>query len=273
MFEFIRWFIMYDYHTHSHFSNDCQSKLESMVEAAVSKGIKEIAVTDHIDLDYAGTDIYFDFDVSHQQACIAEVQKKVGHVIKIRKGIEMGIQRHVLDDCSKLVDKYKPDFVIASMHMAERKDFYNGDFTQGKTAEEALRIFFEELDVMTTTYKAYSVVGHFDILKRYDERVLKMHPSFIKDLAEGPLKKVISHGKGIEVNSSGLRQGLNETLPSNQLLELYYELGGRIITFGSDAHSPSEVGHSYDKVINQLRMIGFKEIFTFENMQPLAVKI
>lgn len=264
---------MYDYHTHSHFSNDCNSKLEDMVQAAIRKGLRQIAITDHIDLDYLGTDMTFEFDIQAQQDYIENLQKTLGSVIEIKKGIEMGIQPHVLKDCSQLVKRYRPDFVLASMHMAERKDLYNGDFTAGKTALEALTIFFSELEEMVTHYTDYSVVGHFDILKRYDQRMLTLSANTVKTLAEPSFKKIIQMNKGIEINTSGLRQGLEEPLPSRHLLELYYEMGGRIVTMGSDAHMPQDVGHSFEEVAQMLRAIGFKDLYTFKQMEPIPIQL
>jgi len=87
------------------------------------------------------------------------------------------------------------------------------------------------------------------------------------------LKKVIEDGKGIEVNTSSFAYGLDDLTPSRDILKLYYELGGKIITAGSDAHKAKDVGRHIKEIYNELKEIGFKEICTYEKMKPIFHKL
>ena len=87
------------------------------------------------------------------------------------------------------------------------------------------------------------------------------------------LTNIIKSGKGIEVNTSTLRSVVNETMPSVDILKLYHELGGTIITVGSDAHKSEDVGAGIRESIEVLKNIGFKNIYRFENRKPIAIEI
>ena len=43
-------------------------------------------------------------------------------------------------------------------------------------------------------------------------------------------------GKGIELNTGGFKYGLGHPNPCEDIIKRYKELGGEIITLGSDAH-------------------------------------
>lgn len=264
---------MYDFHMHSHFSSDCNFLMEEMILSAIQKGLKEITFTDHIDYDYNSPEIDFEFDTDVYLETIAGFKEKYSHQIKINVGIEIGIQPHILERCSLLVSKTKPDFIIASQHNVQRKDLYLGDYYVGKEPLEALAYAMKELEEMIDQFKDFSVIGHLDILKRYHQGVRELPKSEYLRLAQPVLEKLIQVGKGIEVNTSGLRQGLNETLPSYELLELYHRLGGRLLTIGADAHQPEDVGHSFPEVLQALKTIGFENIYSFEKMKPIPHSI
>ena len=117
-------------------------------------------------------------------------------------------------------------------------------------------------------YKNYSVLGHMDLIKRYDQAGLypfeKLEP-FIAEI----LKIVIADGKGIEVNTSARRYGLTDSMPSARLLRLYRDLGGSIVTTGSDSHAPAHLGTYIQEAKEQLKELGFQNFCTYEKMQPI----
>ena len=264
---------MYDYHMHTYFSTDCAIPAAEMIEAAIAAGMKEIAITDHIDYEYNSNEIQFDFDVETGLKEYEALGEAYSDRITVRKGLEIGIQPHVLGRCSILVNMHAFDFVIASVHNSGKQDLYNGDFYRDRTPEEALLFFYEELYEMLRDYKDYSVIGHFDIVKRYNDDVKALPFNKYKEVIAKPLKEVIKAGKGIEINLSGIRQGLGETLPSLDVLKLYKELGGEIVTLGSDSHVPETIGDQFRLGVQMLREAGFDKIYRFERMQPIPVPL
>lgn len=264
---------MYDFHMHSGFSSDTDVAMQAMIESGIAKGYKQITFTDHIDYEYNSPEIVFEFDTDEYIQEISRFRQQYGEQIQINLGLEIGIQPHILERCTDLVRSVKPDFVIASLHNVDRKDLYLGEYYLGKTPEEALEIAFKELGEMLDVFTDFCVIGHLDIVKRYDKGVLELPKEVVLKYAEPVLKKLIAMNRGIEVNTSGLRQGLDETLPSYELLQLYHELGGKLLTIGSDAHRPEDIGHSFESVLTELQAIGFSHIYTYHAMQPTAIAI
>lgn len=107
-----------------------------------------------------------------------------------------------------------------------------------------------------------------DLITRYDEAGIYPFEK-VKPVITEILKTVIADGKGIEVNTSSHRYGLKDLTPSRDILRLYRDLGGRIITIGSDSHRPEHLGAYIDDTKQELRSLGFKEYCTFEQMKPV----
>lgn len=261
---------MFDNHMHCAYSSDTDVPMEAMILGAIKNGVKEITFTDHIDYDYNSPEIDFEFDTAAYAKEIAFYREKYEGQIIIHLGIEIGIQPHILDKCRALVETVGPDFIIASQHNVEKKDLYLGDYYVGKEPKEALDFAMNELAQMIDAFDHFSVIGHVDILKRYDDAVRALDKSYYLSSVVPVFEKLISKNKGIEVNTSGLRQGLDEPLPSYELLKLYYDMGGRLLTIGSDAHKPEDVGHSFKAVYQKLWDIGFRSLYTFNQMKPVA---
>jgi histidinol-phosphatase (PHP family) len=264
---------MFDYHVHSNFSADCSIEMETMIKSAIQNGLKEICFTDHNDQDYKDSSISFDLDVENYCKEMDYYQKKYENAIKIKKGIELGIQPHIIDNYEKLIRDNEFDFVITSIHTCGKKDIHKGDFFIGKTPKECYRQYFEELYFCAKEFNNFNIIGHLDLLKRYANHVLPQNTIQFFDIIEALFKDIIYRGKGIEVNTSGLRSSLKETLPSIDILKLYKSLGGEIITIGSDSHFTEHLGYRFPEILDNLKNIGFNYITTFENQKPIFIKI
>lgn len=259
---------MFDYHTHSSYSSDAEHPMESMVQGALRLGLKEIAITDHVDYDYADPSLDFDFDHSSYTAEIQRLRKEYGKQITIRHGLELGLQPHLLDRCTQLVAAQKPDFVLCSIHTCRRQDLYTGEYYQGRTAAEAWEDYLHELHTIIRNYQAYCVIGHLDILRRYDANAAAFPKTPLKHHFMEIFAELIRNGKGLEVNTSGYRNPDEMPLPSWEILKWYHEAGGEILTLGSDAHGPDVLAYRFPETLEQLRAIGFRSICTFEAMEP-----
>lgn len=262
----------YDYHVHSNFSSDCDADMKDIIEKAIEFELKEVCFTDHIDYDYCDLSIKFDLDIDKYTDYIEYMRDRYGDKIKILKGIEMGIQPHITEKCDIFIKEGDFDFVISSIHTCDRKDLYTGDFFEGKTAKEAYLKYFEEMLYCIKNFKNFNVIGHLNILARYNDETAKEKLSSYYDILEVIFKSLIERNKGIEVNTSSLRYK-NILQLSSDALKLYHKLGGEIITLGSDTHVPSTLAYKFDYIYEILRKIGFKYITTFEKMKPKFVKI
>ena len=267
-----------DYHVHTEFSDDSTYEMEKCVKDAIECGIHELCFTDHVDYgikkDWIGNGLLEkkELNVNYPLyfSCIEHLQEKYRDDITLKKGLEFGVQYHTIDQYKKLFSQYDLDFVILSIHQVNDQEFWTYEFQKGKTENEYYQAYYEEMYKVIQNYHDYSVLGHMDMLERYDDKdgydAFQHHRSIITEI----LKYIIQDGKGIELNTSFIRYGLDDFMPSKEILKLYLELGGKILTIGSDSHMDEHLKNSHIKTMKRkLLDIGFKEYCTFENMKPI----
>ena len=280
-----------DYHVHTSYSDDSEYPMEEVVKDAISFGLDEICFTDHVDYgvkrdwdDPRGMTYrrggagepermaLANVDYPRYATEIAALREKYKDQITLKMGIEFGIQTHTIPQYEKLFSVWPFDFIILSVHQVEDKEFWTQDFQRGRTQTEYNLRYYEEILALVQQYHHYSVLGHMDLISRYD----KAGPfSFekIRPIVKEILNTIISDGKGIEVNTSCHRYGLNDLTPSTDILRLYRDLGGRIITIGSDSHRKEHLGAYLTETISALKAIGYKEVYTFKQMCPIPHKL
>lgn len=261
---------MFDYHMHSHFSADCQEQMEEMVKSSIDKGLTEICFTEHVDYEYPDPSIIFNVDFPAYNALLQQLQEKYAAQIRIKKGIEIGVQPHILPMYEKLMSEEAFDFVICSMHTTDRKSLHYKEIFEGRTVDEAYQLYYKELLDCVKNYKGFNILGHVDLVKRYSDQPATQ---LFHDELKAIFDEIIPSGKGIELNTSGVRYGLPHALPSTDVLELYHASGGEIITLGSDAHRTTDIAYDFKASLQLLQSIGFKYITTFTNQQPTFHKI
>lgn len=264
---------MIDSHNHTHFSEDCDSLLDDMIVAAIKKGIKYYTITDHLDLDYQDKHFTFDLDHELRKKAILEAKEKYRDHINIYYGLECGVQPHIIKEVDVIIQSQAFDFVIASMHTTHKKDLYTQDFYKGLTPLEAYKAYIKEFTLCLESMEHYNVVGHLDIVKRYDHALLDVDLNDVKHEICELLDVVIRKGKGLEVNTSGYNDVFHHAFPHPTILKWYNELGGRILTLGSDAHVPHRIAQHYTKALDCIQSCGFDHLMIFEKMNPIALPI
>lgn len=253
-----------DYHVHTYYSDDSECPMEQMVEKGIAIGLEEIAFTEHVDYGVK-TDLNCAYDAYFRE--IEELRIKYAGQITIRAGIEFGIQTHTVPLFQWDYDTHAFDFVILSNHQIGNKEFWNYEYQEGKSQEEFQQDYYEAIFEVVKSYKNYSVLGHLDMIKRYDP--YGSYPDEkIMEMVDKILGQVIADGKGIEVNTSSFAYDLKDLTPSRDILKRYWQLGGRIITIGSDSHDTEHLGSHIAEVKGILRGIGFMQFCTFEGMKP-----
>lgn len=264
---------MYDYHTHSSFSDDCSTPMKDMIEAACSLGLKEIAITDHYDPDYPDTDYPFDLSFSSYHNALNETKEIYKKDIKVIKGIEIGIQLgDTLKKCYNEVLSFHYDFVLGSFHCAEGFELYKKGFFENRTINESYTAFYNYMLESLKVFDDYDVLGHFNIIDRYSSQIPEAN--HYMDIIESILKIIIAKGKGIEINTSSFRYGMGDrTTPSQEILQLYKDLGGEIITIGSDAHKTRDVGYKLDYAQQMIKTVGLRYLTTFDQRIPNFIKL
>lgn len=253
-----------DYHIHTDFSEDSNCPMEDYIKRALELGIDEICFTDHIDY---GTKYSFCCDCRNYYETYLRYKEIFDNKINLKFGIEFGIQARHINYFKKIFNEYPFDFIILSFHLIDDKDLWNGEFQRGKTQKEYNRKYYDEMLKTVKIYKDYSVLGHLDLMRRYDSNG-EFPFENTKDLVEEILKQIINDSKGIEVNTSSFRYRLNGLMPSVDILKFYHKLGGKIITIGSDSHNINHLGYKINYIKDVLKSIGFKYFNTFDKLEP-----
>lgn len=268
-----------DYHIHCEYSDDSVYPMEQVVQDAIALGLDEICFTDHVDygikkdwdegnIQKIGSTLLANVDYPRYFAQIDALQKKYAGRITLKKGLEFGVQKETVSRYENLFSRWPLDFVILSVHQIGNQEFWNQDYQKGRTQKEIQEGYYQELLRVVRTYKNYSVLGHLDLINRYDP--YGDYPfENVRDLVREILETVIADGKGIEFNTSWHRYRLNEPTPSYEILSLYRQLGGIIITIGSDSHKKEHLGAYLEEARSILRNLGYTQYCTFENMQPV----
>lgn len=259
-----------DYHIHTKRSFDSESEPLQIIEAARKKNINEICFTDHCDLnyfhvqDYPPEIIYNDY---------RQAAKDLPEDIKVRFGIEIGQQTEYAEKSAEILSFPHFDFVIGSYHCMEGfKDFFEIEFSD-YNPRMLIEIYFERL-IYYVQKSDFNVLGHLTYPFRYaKQRSCDIKIDSFMYETELVFKKLIHCGKGIEINTSGLRGALQETMPPLRIAKLYRDLGGEIITVGSDAHTPGDVGAGCRQTVELLREAGFKYITTFEQRKAIQIPL
>ncbi|MGI6435070.1 MAG: histidinol-phosphatase HisJ family protein [Syntrophomonadaceae bacterium] len=262
-----------DYHTHTAYSGDSEAPMQDMVERAVQMNLKQLVFTDHVDYDYADPNFeQIDFETYLQE--FTALKKKYHRQIELLMGVEVGFQHHVADRIKTLLQSYPFEFVICSTHMADKLDFYTGAFFEGKDCHAAYERYFQNVLAGIKELDDFDVYGHLDFIVRYGNYPQKeLHYRDYSDILDEILRRLIYMGKGIEINTSGYRYGLQQLHPQLEILKRYRQLGGEIITVGSDAHFPMDICFEFQQAYETLRWLGYKYLAAYKKRKVEFIKI
>lgn len=260
--------MFWDTHMHCNFSGDSTADPEDMIRSAIDKGLTGICFTDHIDWDYPGP-TPFSFDPEEYFHTLLPLKEKYKKQISVHIGVELGLQPHLKEKYTAFLAAHDFDQVIASSHVVHGFDPYYPEYYEGKTEEEAYREYFESVLENLSVFHDFDVYGHLDYVVRYgpDKNKYFSYEKY-KDVIDEILRKIIALGKGIELNMSGYKYGLGHPNPTEKILSRYRELGGKILTLGSDAHVPEHVAFDYDRIPGLLKDAGFDSFTVFEKRIP-----
>ena len=263
---------MWDVHMHCRFSGDSDADPEEMIRSAMEKGLNGICFTDHNDYDYPQVpDEVSEFLIEPADYIpyIYGLREKYAPLLSIRCGIEIGLQPHVVQK-NRQLSSAPFDFIIGSVHVVNGADPYYPDTYFGIMEEkQAIRNYFEENLHNIRLFDDFDVLGHLGYVVRYaPHRDDGYHAADYADVIDEILKYLIENGKGLECNSSGLRQGLRDPIPCPDILKRYLQLGGEIITTGSDAHNPFDIGADFAAVRELLLSCGFRYYAVYTERKP-----
>lgn len=282
--------VLMDCHTHTQFSVDSGADINECVKRAAELGLAAYAITDHCECNawypeehYSETEkavlesfCYKDGFISSVQA-ITALKEKYADRLNLLCGTELGQILHDRE-AAEIVDRdQRVDFIIGSVHQVKgEKDFYFIDYTK-MTSDEIYdlldRYFNEVLEMCRTGIP--DVVGHLTYCLRYMKQRHGICPDISRydDVIAEIFRTLARSGKGIEINTSGLRQGFGNAFPSLKYLRLFRELGGEVISIGSDAHTPEDIGANVGDGAEMAKAAGFRYLTYFKERKPNFINI
>lgn len=248
---------MFDFHVHSNYSADCQTNMEDIIRAAISKKITKIAITDHIDFDL-GLENEFKYDERLNE--INRLRDKYNGQIHIINGVEIGIDITDFKRVETYLSEHPFEFKIMSLHMVKRSELFTREIFNSYHPEDVLMMYLDEMYYAVNHFDNYDVIGHLDYLRRYNSEVKSFDIEDYIQYYEVVLKAIINKGKSIEINTSSLYYGDNEFYPNEEILKSYSKLGGKYISIGSDSHQVHTLGYEFNQALSLARKYNLKLI-------------
>lgn len=267
-----------DFHLHSSFSGDSDTPMEDMILRGIELGLTEMCFTEHNDFDYPVTERetpgFFEVNPDAYLYDFLKLREKYEGRIHLLFGVELGLQPHLSLRNAAFAKAHDYDFVIGSSHLCNGKDPYYPSFYEGRAQEDAYREYFESILENLKSYGNFDIYGHLDYVVRYGPKKDEGYSyEMYREIFDKILTRLIDMEKGLEVNTSGLAKGLREPNPCAGILKRYRELGGEIVTVGSDAHAPGQIAHAFDRAAEILKKCGFRYYATFEKRSPSFHKL
>ncbi len=272
-----------DAHIHTNFSSDSDTPMEAMVQRAIALGLSSICFTDHIDYAFPAETYGIDFLFSVEDYCAAIQKLSVDYPeIAIHTGIELGLKPDILSPALSLAASHSFDFIIGSTHLVDNIDPYYPDYWESYGEEQGIKRYYEITYENLCQGFDFDVYGHFDYILRYCPSVKQacasnhIAESFYRnslkknrDIIHEILIKLISLGKGIEINTGGFKAKLGHPNPHEQIIADYRDLGGELLTIGSDAHETKYLAYAFEKIPAILKKCGFSSYTEYKNRKPI----
>lgn len=273
-----------DLHTHTWLSVDGSESVDALCEAALRQGLGAIAITDHWDgflpgLRDKGFAPHFmdsrDFWKLHGAKLFPEIsaaRDKYAGRLRILYGVELGQPQFNPAETQEFLASYDFDFVLASQHLnGTCQDYYALDYTQ--IDPRALMQECFELELQVVRSGAADALAHLDQPVRLMKDIafdisLKAYRDPIAEI----LREMAKRGTALEINTHGLRSWYHRVSPPEWVLPLFRDLGGELITTGSDAHRAADVGAGIREARELAGAYGLRAVSYFDRHTPIILE-
>ncbi|MBR2122573.1 MAG: histidinol-phosphatase HisJ family protein [Lachnospiraceae bacterium] len=281
--------ILSDCHVHTSFSGDSPAAMQDQIESAIRAGLRILTFTDHLDLDYPYDrcpdlkDGAFDLDIPAAYSSFSALKEMYAGRIELHFGIEMGLLPYLGPTYEEILAEHPEiEFVIGSTHLSSMPadggeiyaDPYYLSFFENMTVEEALRRYFRFSLECVERCGFFDSYGHLDYIVRYTpDKGLTYKYEDYADVIDPILRLLAERGTALELNTSSLRKGCMEPNPCRKILRRFKELGGKMITVGSDAHRTNEIAADFGEAERALRDCGYDSYYVFRNRVPVEMRL
>ncbi len=285
-----------DCHTHTQFSVDSEAGINKMVKRAEELELAAYAITDHCECNFWYEPTHYGnlssirfFNENEEHCCnfqndfensisaVTKLKEEYSDKLNLICGTELGQATHDIEIAEKIVSDKRLDFVIGSVHqLRNTEDFAFLDYADFTDDElyDLLWQYFNEIYELCQWGK-FDILAHLTYTLRYMQGIGGRNLSikrFDEIIAES-FRLLIQKGKGIEINTSGLRQAYGFTFPKAEYIKLYHDLGGEILSIGSDAHTVEDLGKGIADGAQIALQCGFRYLCYFKNREPVFVRI
>ncbi|MCL2545071.1 MAG: histidinol-phosphatase HisJ family protein [Clostridia bacterium] len=239
--------LLIDCHVHSRHSFDSRSTLDAICAAALAAGVGEVCLAEHIEPHHPDPRVDVPPVYGDWLADIARAREAFPGVA-LWAGIEIGDNPPHRDEIYRTLDALPLDFRLLSLHLVDNVDCYDAAFFEGRTRREAYAHYAKAKLESALHFDDYDAVAHLGFCGKFapyppEERLLRWQDA--PDHIDALLRHIAQRGRALEINTSGLRR-MDSTIPGEDILRRFAELGGEFVTLGSDAHTPDTVGYRLD---------------------------
>lgn len=263
---------MFDYHVHTTQSADCNTPILESCEAAIRRGVTEIAFTDHIEHEPADMSFGF-YDYDAYMADLTKAREIFGEHLVILAGAEVDFNRRIASQVEDFLSTHSFDFVIGSVHYGVPGEIIFPEYFDHRSLDDVLVSYYEEIYAAVET-GWFDTIGHIDLPKRY----APAHAGPYDPLRYGSelstiFGSMIEREVAFEINTSGLRQAPRTSMPGPQVVSLYARQGGTLITTGSDSHVADTIGAGIEQSMTMLELCGVHSVSSFRGRERTQVPI
>ena len=251
-----------DAHLHTDQSPDSGVPLELYCAQAAERGVREIAITDHLDF-MPGAPAYQYASYKHREKVIRDAAERWAGKVIVRFGVELTYESRYEDQIREHLATHSYDYTIGSVHGMSDGPYARGritSFVAGKSLAEVVAPYFAEVAAAIRS-GLFDTLGHMDMCKRW------LVPWFrASDFAAAPelyeplLRALVESGTALEVNASGLRHPTGETYPGPWVVARFRELVGQRVTVGSDSHLPNCFAFGLEEACEIVAAAGFDRL-------------
>lgn len=264
---------MFDLHIHSKNSHDANQTVDEICQSAIKKGLSGVAVCDHADTWFFEKDRVFDMFAN----CMNEIdaaRNRYSDRLEILKGIEMAEYLDRPTEAERLLTAHAYDIVLGSVHSILYEDITDAysrvDFSTMPVEKinGFLRSYLEKMAMMAEKTD-FDVLTHLTCPLRYINGKYKRNVDLLlfKDEIYDILKTIIRRDISLEINTSGIGNFYGDFMPDEKIFRMYADIGGSLITFGSDAHTSPYIGNAFDEAQALLSSLGLHEYCVFRKRQ------
>lgn len=263
-----------DMHVHTDNSPDGNHSAMYICEQAELNGIRALAFTDHCEVDVYREENY---DKRYRQSYfeITKAQCAFRGKVLVLKGIELAQGHYNKSLADEILSKYDCDVVIGSIHaLRHTKDFCHLDGYTEENVKAYTEKYLKEIYNMVKWGK-FDILAHLTYPMRYfySKAGIQVDLNDYKEQVDAILSLLAEKEKALEINTAGLRQQINKLSPEVEIVKRFKELGGKYVTFGSDAHYAEDVTSGIEEAYDAMKQAGFSEFTFYQKHTPILMPI